>query len=82
MTVRLMIYIIGIGFPIFAMWNCSGFNEGSMVVKDCIIDSNLLRNFSSFCYGVVTISSFMMFIPIILYIYIIHNLSKRIGRRR
>ena len=78
LALKLAIYFVGIILPILAMYNCSGFNEGSMAVDHCVVDHILIRKYASFWYGVVTISSFMFMIPIVVYIYIVHKLAKRI----
>jgi len=66
--------------PILAMLNCEGFNEGSMAVETCFIDSDLIRGYANFYYGWLVISSFVLFIPIIIYIVIVIQVAKRLSR--
>jgi len=66
--------------PILAMLNCKGFNEGSMKVSKCFIDSSLIRSYASFYYGWLTISSFMMFIPVFIYIGVVILIAKYFSR--
>jgi len=56
--------------PIAIMGNCSGWNEGSMKVAACTLDSRLLRDLADLLYGVVLISAFILGLPILLYIAI------------
>ena len=80
-AIRLVFYFIGLVMPILGMMNCKGFNEGSMTVKECFIDNSLLRSYADFYYGWVTISSFMIFIPVIIYIIIVIKLARFISNR-
>jgi len=80
-AVKIAFYFIGLVMPVLGMMNCKGFNEGSMTVRECFIDHSLLRSYADFFYGWMTISSFMLFIPIIIYIIIVIKLAKYISNR-
>lgn len=61
-------FFIGIVLPILGMYNCSGFNTGTMSVQSCIIDNALLRSYANFYSGWVIMSSYVLFVPIFAYI--------------
>ncbi len=80
--IKLVIYFIGFILPILGMMNCQGWNEGSGVVSDCIIDCILFRSYADFYYGLLLISTFMVLIPLGIYsiivIFLANFLSKRL----
>jgi len=76
LIIKLVILFIGLVMPILGMLNCKGFNEGSMKVKECFFDNELFKSYASFYFGWITISSFMMFIPVIIYIFIVFQIAK------
>lgn len=78
--VRIFVYFVGLVLPLLAMLNCEGFNEGSMAVKSCVIDSELVKAYASFYFGWITISSFMLFIPVFFYILFVHLTSKKLAK--
>jgi len=65
--ISLAIYFIAFVLPILGMMNCSGWNEGSMAVKSCVIDGNIFREYAEFYSGFLFISVFMMLIPVVIY---------------
>ena len=71
--VKLVCYFIGFILPILAMYNCTGFNAGNGTVTDCVIDAPFIREYANFYFGWITISSFMFFIPVIIYIVGVHQ---------
>ncbi len=79
-AIPVVVTAIGILLPILAMLNCSGWNEGSGMVKACVIDGPLFRSAANFAYGFVVISVFIGFIPVFLYIAIVFFASMGIAR--
>jgi hypothetical protein len=73
--IKLFIYFIGFVMPILGILNCKGFNEGSMEVTHCFIDSNIIRSYANFYNGWLGISSFFLFIPIIIYIIVVIKIA-------
>lgn len=72
----LCIYFIGLILPILGVLNCSGWDEGSMQVQSCYIDSEFIRSYANFYYALLIYSAFIMLIPIIIYIGIIVLIAK------
>ncbi len=79
--VTLGIYFFAFVLPILGMMNCSGWNEGSMVVESCIIDGTIFRAYADFYYGWLLISAFMAGAPILIFIGIVVFLTKLISKR-
>jgi len=68
---RLVKWAIWLGFvlvPVMAMGNCSGWNEGSMAVASCAIDTPFLRELANFYYGYLLLSAFTLGVPIFIYL--------------
>ena len=74
--VKVIVYFLGFVLPILSMLNCDGLNEGNMAVTSCVIDSDLIRSYASFYWGWLAISSFMLFIPVIIYILVVVFIAK------
>ena len=66
-TVTASICFYGVILPILAMWQCSGWNEGSMEVESCFIDTSVTRGFANFLYGIVLVSAFAGCVPCCIY---------------
>jgi len=73
---KIFVYFIGLVMPILAMLNCNGFDGGNMKVSHCFIDSSLIRSYADFYFGWLLISSFMVFIPVIIYVGIVVLVAK------
>jgi len=65
------IYFVGLVLPVLAMLNCSGWDEGSMQVQSCVIDSDFIRAYANFYYALLLFSAFMVLIPLIIYVGVI-----------
>jgi hypothetical protein len=77
----LAIYFIAFALPIIGMMNCSGWNEGSMAVKSCAVDSPFLRSYANFYYGWLLLSAFMIGAPILAYGGIIVFITRFISKK-
>ena len=78
---RLPFYSLFFVFPVLGMMNCQGWNEGSMESKTCVIDGTIFHVYANFYYGFITFSSFMVFIPLLLYIYACFKASEFFGKK-
>jgi hypothetical protein len=65
---RLFLYFLLFVVPIFGIMNCDGWNEGSMSVKNCLIDGDIFRAYANFYYDLILISAFLLLIPLAAYI--------------
>jgi hypothetical protein len=63
-----IVFGAGIGLPVLALFNCSGWNEGSMRVATCIVDTPALRDWAEILYGFLLLASFMGGIPLLIYL--------------
>ena len=79
--VLIILLFIGLILPILGMYNCSGFNSGNMSVQSCIIDNTVLRKYADFYYGLITISSYILFVPVLIYIGIVIFIAKFISKK-
>lgn len=75
-----IVFGAGIGLPVLALFNCSGWNEGSMQVATCIIDTPGLRDWSEILYGFLLLASFMAGIPLLIYLVVLIVLTLFIRR--
>jgi len=78
--IALAIYFIALVLPIIGMMNCSGFDEGSMVVKSCVVDGSIFRAYASFYYGWLLIFAFAGFIPVLMYIGVVIIFAKIVSK--
>jgi len=76
----LVTYMVAFLLPILGMMNCSGFNAANGAVQECYIDASFLRSYANFHYGWIMISSFIFFLPIIIYIILVIGLVRMINR--
>ena len=76
-----IILFIGLVLPILGLYNCSGFNSGNMSVQSCIIDNNFSRQYADFYYGLITISSYVLFVPVLFYIGFVVFIANFISKR-
>lgn len=65
---RFTIYCCVFVLPILIMMSCSGWNSGTMEVQQCIIDVSIIRLVAKFYSSWLMLSSFMLFIPVVLYV--------------
>lgn len=63
-----IVFGAGIGLPVLALFNCSGWNEGSMRVATCIVDTPALREWAEILYGFLLLASFLAGIPLLIYL--------------
>lgn len=75
--------------PILIMSNCSGWNEGSMLVQSCYIDNSLTRSLAELVYGLVFMAVLMIGIPLLVYlllvilaIYFIYKMTGHISEQK
>ena len=61
------VLFIAFVLPFIGMKNCSGYDEGSMQVESCVIESPVLKNYAEFYYDLVLLTAFTGF-PGIIYI--------------
>lgn len=80
-VIKIVTYFVGLVMPILGMLNCGGHHEGTMQVSSCIIDCSITRSYANFYWGWVTMSSFMLGIPIIIYIVVVIQLAKNLPKR-
>jgi hypothetical protein len=78
---RLPFYSLFFIFPVLGMMNCQGWNEGSMSSETCLINSSLLQAYADFYYALILFSSFMLLLPLVVYIVIAIWLSEVFGRK-
>jgi hypothetical protein len=71
------------------MSNCSGWNEGSMLVQSCYIDNSLTRSLAELVYGLVFMAVLMIGIPLLVYlllvilaIYFIYKMTGHISEQK
>jgi hypothetical protein len=77
----LVIFSLAFLLPILGMLNCSGWNEGTGHVENCLIDAPFLRAYADFYYSFIVISAFVGFLPVGLYILVIVLITKFIAKR-
>ena len=80
---RLSAWLIWLAFllvPIFAMGNCGGWNEGSMTVANCVVDTPFLRDLADSFYGFALLSAFTLGVPVLIYLVVGYLSGRVIGR--
>jgi hypothetical protein len=75
-----ILYFVAFVLPILGVMNCDGWNAGSMAVATCAIDNGLFRSYANLYMAFLFFSSFLVFIPVLIYIVICILLTKFIGR--
>lgn len=65
--IRIIFYFVFFALPFLGMLNCEGWNEGSMKVSSCYVDSEFLRFFAELFYGLLLLSAFTLFVPFFVY---------------
>ena len=78
---RIPFYALFFIFPVLGMMNCDGWNEGSGVVESCVIDIGLLRSYANFYFMFITMSSFMLLLPVLVYILFFIALSEGFAKK-
>lgn len=68
MKFTLASYCIAFVLPILGTLNCSGWNEGTMSVKKCLIPGKIFVDYANYVYEWLLISAFLAFIPVVLYV--------------
>lgn len=61
--------------------NCQGWFEGSMTSESCLVDTSFLQAYTDIYYALVLFSSFMLLIPLVIYIVVAIWLSETLGRK-
>lgn len=67
--------------PVVIMGSCTGWNEGTMQVASCTVNVWPLPQLANLFYGVVLFSSFMLGIPILVYLAVTSALLANLNRR-
>ncbi|MFT2112748.1 hypothetical protein [Marinomonas sp. 2405UD68-3] len=84
--ISFVLYFIAFVLPVLGVMNCDGWNTASMSVKSCAIDSGVLRGYADLYTALFYFSSFLVFIPILIYIgvctLIIKLIRKIIGNNK
>lgn len=68
---RSIIYFCTFILPILLASNCDGWNAAEMSVDSCVIENQFFVEAANFIISMVFISSFMGFIPILIYIFVV-----------
>lgn len=63
-----LVCVARVGVPALAMFNCTGWHEGSMAVSACAVDLEFLRDMANGAYAVVMIATFMGGVPVVIYL--------------
>jgi hypothetical protein len=77
---RLPFYALFFILPILGMMNCEGWNEGSGTAKSCLIDAPILHSYADIYYLLITMSAFMLLIPLMVYVIFGFFVSEVLGR--
>lgn len=75
-VISTLILFFGFFAPILGMMNCSGWNEGSMTSSSCLLSSGFMIAYADFYYGLMLFSSFMLLVPVLIYIFLIIGIIK------
>jgi len=77
---RIILYSLGFGLPLLAMFGAMfGCNFDPPAVS-CIIPSEAFRDFATFVYALIIISSYTLGIPILIYIAVVIVVTESIAR--
>ena len=68
---RVAAYFLAFVLPILFMMNCSGWNAGSVSVRSCYFENELMIEAANMVIGFLFISSFMGFLPIVVYALVV-----------
>ncbi|WP_137221143.1 hypothetical protein [Shewanella sp. MEBiC00475] len=71
MKARVFIYFCAFILPILFILNCEGWDAGGMSVSSCTIENFIFIEAANFVIGLLFFSSFMAFIPVLIYIFIV-----------
>ncbi|OUR59791.1 hypothetical protein A9Q74_16245 [Colwellia sp. 39_35_sub15_T18] len=67
---RLAVYFLAFVLPALSMLNCSvRYNGSSMYTKDCTVELSILMEVAEITGAVVMFSSYLAFIPILIYCF-------------
>jgi len=72
---RISLYSVFFILPVLGMLNCDGWNEGTGAVTSCVIDGSFFRSYANFYFSFITISSFTLLMPLILYVVVTFKFS-------
>lgn len=75
----LVFFLLFVVAPIWGMMNCEGWNEGTMAVTVCDVDTPFLRGYAEAYLGFVLMAAFMGGIPIAIYLAVIWILAQIVG---
>jgi small-conductance mechanosensitive channel len=68
---RIFTYFCAFILPILSVINCEGWNAGSMSVKSCTIENYVFIEAANLVIGLLFLSSFMLFIPVLVYVLLV-----------
>ena len=74
LAVAVTIGVLLVAAPILLAENCSGWNEGTGVVRSCHFDTPSLRDAASTIDNLLLLSAFFLGIPILLYLALVAGL--------
>lgn len=57
-TITSLVCLFGVLIPLAGMMQCQGWNEGSMEVQSCLIDTSFTREYANALYGVAVLFPF------------------------
>ncbi len=67
---RIILYSLSFGLPLLAMFGCSAVPP-ALSFSSCIIPLEAFRDYASFVLAMIIISSYMLGIPILIYIVVV-----------
>ena len=69
---RIILYSLGFGLPLLVMFGgCSYYPAPSLSFSSCVIPSEMFKEYASFIFAMVLISSYMLGIPILIYVAVV-----------
>ena len=77
---RLPFYFVFFILPVLVMSSCEGWNTGTMTTQRCAVDLAIVRSYADGYYTFVTFSSFLLAIPILVYILVLVFVSEILGK--
>ncbi len=69
-----------VGGPVLVVLNCHGWNEGTMAVTGCLVDTPGLREAADTIYAIGLVSAFTLGLPLILYGLAVRWIVRRVRR--
>ncbi len=70
-TFRILVYMAFFIIPIISLINCNNWSAGTGGVNQCFLELEFLRAIAEPLWGLIYISSFFVFIPLLLIIVVV-----------